>query len=58
MALPPRPSRNAARPGTKALRIQSGSTWGDVMLAFDWWAQKLDQRLAKLRAGIVTKDPL
>ncbi|HXI73050.1 MAG TPA: DUF3313 domain-containing protein [Verrucomicrobiae bacterium] len=47
-----------ARPGTKALRIQSGSTWGEVMLAFDWWAQKLDQRLAKLRAGIVTKDPL
>jgi len=47
-----------ARPGTKALRIQSGSTWGDVMLAFDWWAQKLDQRLAKVRAGIVTKDPL
>ena len=47
-----------ARAGTKALRIQSGSTWGDVMLAFDWWARKLDQRLVKLKAGIFTSDPL
>jgi len=47
-----------SRAGARSLRLQSGSNWGDVMLAFEWWAQKLDTRLIQLRAGIVNKDPL
>jgi hypothetical protein len=47
-----------ARAGTKALRTKFTSTWGDVKLAFDWWAQRLDERLIKLKAGSVNHDSL
>ncbi|MCX6928182.1 MAG: DUF3313 domain-containing protein [Verrucomicrobia bacterium] len=34
-----------ARAGTKVLRTKFNSTWGDVKLSFDWWAQRMDKRL-------------
>lgn len=40
-----------ARVGTKALRSKFGGTWGDVKLAFDWWAQRIAVRLAQVKAG-------
>jgi hypothetical protein len=40
-----------ARVGTKALRSKFGGTWGDVKLAFDWWAQRTAVRLALLKQG-------
>jgi hypothetical protein len=40
-----------ARAGTKALRTKFNSTWGDVKLAFDWWAQRFDQRLVLFKQG-------
>jgi hypothetical protein len=40
-----------ARAGTKALRTKFNGTWGDVKLAFDWWAQRLDARLELLKRG-------
>lgn len=39
------------RAGTKALRTKFDGTWGDVKLAFEYWAQKLETRLVELRAG-------
>lgn len=47
-----------ARAGTKALRTKFNSTWGDVKLAFDWWAQRLDERLIRLKAGAAGHDAL
>jgi hypothetical protein len=47
-----------ARAGAQALHLEKGSTWGDVMQAFNWWAQKLDKRLARLQAGIFSAKPL
>ncbi len=41
------------RAGTKALRTKFDGTWGDVKLAFEFWAQKLETRLVELRAGKV-----
>lgn len=38
------------RVGTKALRTKFDGTWGDVRLAFDWWAARLENRLIELRA--------
>ncbi len=40
-----------ARAGTKALRTKFNSTWGDVKLAFDWWAQRFDKRLTLFKQG-------
>ena len=40
-----------ARAGTKALRSKFNSTWGDVKLAFDWWAQRTDKRLVLFKQG-------
>lgn len=39
------------RAGTKALRTKFDGTWGDVKLAFDWWAARLDARLELLKKG-------
>jgi hypothetical protein len=40
-----------ARAGTKALRTKFNSTWGDVKLAFDWWSQRVAQRLEMFKQG-------
>ena len=40
-----------ARAGTKAIRSKFSSSWNDVKLAFDWWAERLDKRLTLLRKG-------
>ena len=47
-----------ARAGTKALRTKFDHTWGDVQLAFEWWAARVDERLIKLKAGYVSGDAL
>lgn len=39
------------RVGTKALRTKFDGSWGDVKLAFDYWAETLEARLTELRAG-------
>lgn len=44
-----------ARAGTKALRSKFNSTWGDVKLAFDWWAQRFDKRLMQFKQGNFTR---
>ncbi|MCX6926800.1 MAG: DUF3313 domain-containing protein [Verrucomicrobia bacterium] len=40
-----------ARAGTKAIRTKFNSTWGDVKLSFDWWAQRFDKRLMRFKQG-------
>jgi hypothetical protein len=40
-----------ARVGTKALRSKFNSTWGDVKLAFDWWAQRIAVRAEMFKQG-------
>jgi hypothetical protein len=47
-----------ARPGTKALRTKSNATWGEVKLAFDWWAQRLAARLHLLRQDNFSAETL
>lgn len=39
------------RVGTKALRTKFDGTWGDVKLAFSYWAWKTDAQLVALKAG-------
>ena len=39
------------RVGTKALRTKFDGSWGDVKLAFDYWAETLEARLTEMRAG-------
>lgn len=39
------------RAGTKALRTKFDGAWGDVYHVFDFWSQKLDERLVSLKAG-------
>jgi hypothetical protein len=46
------------RAGTKALRTKFESTWGDVKLAFDAWAQQLQTRLAEERTGAPEKTTI
>lgn len=46
------------RAGTKALRTKFDGTWGDVKLAFQYWAQKLETRLVELRAGQTSDDAI
>jgi hypothetical protein len=46
------------RAGTKALRTKFDGSWGDVKLAFDWWAQRLDARLELLQKGDYSTDAL
>jgi hypothetical protein len=47
-----------SRSGTTALRSKVSGTWGDVEKSFDWWAARLNQRLAELRAGTPPTTPL
>ena len=37
------------RAGTKAWRTKFSGRWVDVREAFDWWAHRLQTRLAELR---------
>jgi hypothetical protein len=46
------------RCGTKALRTKFDGTWGDVKLAFEYWANRLDTRLVDLRAGKMDMEGL
>ncbi len=39
------------RAGTKALRTKFEGSWGDLKLAFDWWADRLNERLELLKKG-------
>ena len=39
------------RVGTKALRTKFNGTWGDVKLAFSYWAFALEAKLVDLRTG-------
>lgn len=39
------------RAGTKALRTKFEGSWGDLNLALDWWAQRLDTRLELFKKG-------
>ncbi len=46
-----------ARAGTKAWRTKFNGTWGDVKLAFDWWAARVAKRLELFKEGdFSTKD--
>ena len=46
-----------ARAGTKAWRSKFDGTWGDVKLAFDYWAEKFVKRMQLFKAGdFSTKD--
>jgi len=47
-----------ARVGTKAMRSKFDGTWGDVKLAFDWWAQRLALRISLLKEGDLSPDKL
>lgn len=47
-----------ARAGTRALRTKSSCTWGDVKLAFDWWAQRLEKRMELLKQGNFSAETL
>jgi hypothetical protein len=40
-----------ARAGSKALPSRFNNTWGDLKLAFDWWAQRFDKRLTLFKQG-------
>jgi Protein of unknown function (DUF3313) len=46
------------RAGTKALRTKFDGSWGDVKLSFDWWADRLDERLNLLKTGDYTNKSL
>ncbi len=39
------------RAGSKALRTKFDGSWGDLKLAFDWWATRLNERLELLKKG-------
>ncbi len=40
-----------ARAGTKAVRSKFKGTWGDVKLAFDWWAKNIEKRVTLFKQG-------
>ena len=42
------------RAGTKAWRSKFNGTFGDVKASFDWWANRLDQRLTEAKKGSAT----
>ena len=46
------------RCGTKALRTKFDGSWGDVKLAFEYWANRLDTRLVELRNAPADQKPL
>ena len=45
------------RAGTKAWRSKFNGTFGDVKASFDWWANRLDQRLTEAKKGSTTRHP-
>ena len=47
-----------SRSGTTALRSKFSGTFGDIEKSFEWWAQRLETRLAEEKAGSATKTPL
>jgi hypothetical protein len=47
-----------SRSGGMALRSKVSGYWGDVEKSFDWWAQRLNTRLAEEKAGSATKTDL
>jgi hypothetical protein len=46
------------RAGTKAWRSKFNGTFGDVKASFDWWANRLAQRLTEWRTGVTPKTDL
>jgi hypothetical protein len=40
-----------SRSGSMALRSKFSGYWGDVEKSFDWWAERLNTRLAEEKAG-------
>lgn len=46
------------RAGTKALRTKFDGSFGDVMLALDYWAERLQMRLAEERTGATSLTEL
>lgn len=53
-----RPAGVDRRAGTKALRTQFDGSFGDVRLAFDYSADRLQMRLAEERIGATAKTEL
>jgi hypothetical protein len=39
------------RAGGMSAKVAAKWGWGDIRLAFDYWAQKISQRLVDLRQG-------
>lgn len=46
------------RAGTKAWRTKFGGWWGDIKLCFDWWGNRLNQRLQEEKDATASKDAL
>jgi hypothetical protein len=40
-----------SRSGSMAIRSKFSGTWGDVEKSFEWWAERLNTRLAEAKAG-------
>jgi hypothetical protein len=47
-----------SRSGSMALRSKFSGHWGDVEKSFDWWAERLNTRLAEAKAGSTAKTEL
>lgn len=47
-----------SRSGSMALRSKFAGYWGDVNKSFEWWAARLDQRLAEWKADSTTNAEL
>jgi len=45
-----------SRSGTSAIRSKIAGYWSDVNLSFEWWANRLAQRLAEEKAGTPTTN--
>lgn len=46
------------RAGSKAIRTKFQGTWGDVKLAFDYWSQRLQTRLAEEKTDTMEKTEI
>lgn len=47
-----------SRSGSMALRSKFSGHWGDVEKSFDWWAERLNTRLAEAKAASTPKTEL
>ena len=47
-----------ARSGSMAIRSKFTGTFGDIEKSFEWWAERLDMRLAEAKAGSAKLTPL